>query len=257
MRYNVFLWLSACMIGWQPASGGQTYAVVIGIADYQALTYATGDLRYADRDARQMVAFLRSKAGGSVSPSHVALLTNRQATRMAIDRALQLFQRAGSADRVVLYFSGHGVPDGFVPYDVRPGRPDQMLTYARIKAAFRASKAKTKLCIADACLSGGLTKPQLRRTTIPKQSTDGSSVAMMLASRSSQSAVEVGSLAGGVFTYFMLKGLSGQADLDRNGIVSIRELHQYVSPRVKRQTNGKQTPIFYGRFPDNLTLTYL
>jgi len=257
MPYNAFLWLSALLIGWQPANGGQTYAVVIGIADYQALTYATGDLRYADRDARQIVAFLRSKAGGSISSSHMVLLTNRQATRSAIDQALQLFRRAGPTDRVVLYFSGHGVPDGFVPYDVRPGRPDLMLTYAQIKASFRASKAKTKLCIADACLSGGLTKPQLKRTMIPKQATDSSSVAMMLASRSSQSAVETGSLAGGVFTYFMLKGLGGQADLDRNGIVSIRELHQYVSAKVKQRTNGKQTPIFYGRFPDNLSLTYL
>ncbi len=257
MWHNVFLWLSALLIGWLPAYGGQTYAVVIGIADYRALTYATGDLRYADRDARQMVAFLRSKAGGSLSLSHIILLTNQQATRTAIGQALQLFRRADSTDRVVLYFSGHGVPDGFVPYDVRPGRPDQMLTYSQIKAAFRSSKAKTKLCIADACLSGGLTRPQFNRITIPKQATDYSSVAMMLASRSSQSAVEAGSLAGGVFTYFMLQGLTGRADLDRNGIVSIRELHQYVSPKVKQRTNGKQTPIFYGRFPDDLALTYL
>ncbi len=253
----MFIWLGLLLIGWLPVYGGQTYAVVIGIADYQALTYATGDLRYADRDARQMVSFLRSKAGGSVLSSHLILLTNRQATRKAIDQSLHLFRQAGSDDRVVLYFSGHGVPNGFVPHDVRPGRPDQMLTYTRIKAAFRASKAKTKLCIADACLSGGLTKPQLQRTTIPEQSADGSSVAMMLASRSSQSAIEMKSLTGGAFTYFMLKGLGGQADLDRNGIVSIRELHKYVSPRVKQQTKGQQTPVFYGRFPDNLALTYL
>ena len=261
MWRNLLIGLGALLLG-RPAYGGQTYAVVIGIADYQALTYATGDLRYADRDARQMVAFLQSKAGGNVPASHITLLTNQQATQTAINQALHLFRRAGATDRIILYFSGHGVPDGFVPYDVRPGqdrpgRPDQMLTYAQIKTAFRASKANTKLCIADACLSGGLTKPQLNRTTIPKQAADGSRVAMMLASRSSQSAVEMRSLAGGAFTHFMLSGLRGQADLDHNGIVSIRELHQYISPRVKQRTNGKQTPIFYGRFPDNLALAYL
>ena len=257
MPINLLVWLGVLFGGCEPSTVGQTYAVVIGIADYQALTYATGDLRYADRDARQMVAFLRSKTGGTIPASNLILLTNRQATQVAINKALQLFRQADSADRVVLYFSGHGVPDGFVPYDVRPGRLDHVLTYAQIKAAFRASKAITKLCIADACLSGGLTKPQLNRTTIPKQAADGSSVAMMLASRSSQSAVEVGTLAGGAFTHFMLRGLAGRADADRNGIVTIRELHRYVSPQVKRQTKGRQTPIFYGRFPDNLALTYL
>lgn len=257
MLSNLLLWLGILLGGWYPAASGQTYAVVIGISDYQALTYATGDLRYADRDARQIAAFLRSKVGGNVPASNLILLTNRQATQTAIARALLSFRQAGSADRVILYFSGHGSATGFVPYDVRPGKTDEILTYSKIKAAFRGSKAATKLCIADACLSGGLAKPQLKRTTFPKLATDGSRVAMMLASRSSQQAVETGALAGGAFTHFMISGLSGRADADRNGIVTIQELHRYVNPRVKKQTKGRQTPIFYGRFPDDLALAYL
>ena len=244
-----------------PASTGQTYAVVVGISDYQALSYAAGDLRFADRDAQQVVAFLKSKAGGNVPDSHIRLLTNREASRQKIKQALTLFQQAGTADRVIFYFSGHGSPDSFVPYDTQPGSVQTLLTHKDIKAAFYASKAITKLCIADACLSGSMTKNQndQRRAvqTAARNLGGTSNVAMILASRSTQSAVEAGKLAGGAFTHFLLRGLTGQGDLDGNQIVTIQELHQYVSPRVKLVTRGRQTPVFYGRFSDNLPLAYL
>ncbi|QMW00207.1 caspase family protein [Spirosoma foliorum] len=246
------------LLGFQsPMARGQTYAVVVGIADYQALSYSTGDLRFADRDARQVVDFLQSKSGGNVLASHIRLLTNRQATQATIEQAMTLFQQAGANDRVILYFSGHGLPDSFVPYDARPGDQRKLLTYAAIKAAFRASKALTKLCIADACLSGGITRQQTNRSELAKTGRDGSNVAMLLASRSTQNAVEDRRLAGGAFTYFLLKGLTGQGDLNGDGIVTIRELHKYVAPLVRKRTKGKQTPVFYGRFSDSLPLAYL
>ncbi len=241
----------------EPMTTGQTYAVVIGISDYQALSYATGDLRFADRDARQVAAFLRSKPGGNVPASHIRLLTNGQATQAKIKQALTLFQQAGTNDRVILYFSGHGMPDSFVPYDARPGDKNKLLTYRAIKAAFHDVKAVTKLCIADACLSGGITRQQTSRSTIAGPVSDGSNVAMLLASRSTQNAVEDGRLAGGAFTYFLLRGLTGSGDLDGNRIVTIRELHQYIAPQIKKRTQGRQTPVFYGRFADTLPLAYL
>lgn len=235
---------------------GQTYAVVIGVADYQALTYRTGDLRFADHDARQVATFLRSKSGGTVPEANIRLLTNSQATLTAINQALTLFRRAGHDDRLILYFSGHGLPTGFVPYDTKPGNLNRILTYTLIKAAFHDAKAATKLCIADACLSGGITR-QKATPSAAKRGAAGTSVAMILASRSTQNAVEDRRLAAGAFTYYLLKGLGGQGDLNGDGIVTIRELYQYVSPELRKRTRGKQTPIFYGRFSDNLPLAYL
>ena len=258
----VTLWLVS-LVFWfryEPAETGQTYAVVVGISDYQALSYATGDLRFADRDARQVVQFLKSKSGGRVAAAHIRLLTNQQATSATIQQALTLFRQASPGDRVILYFSGHGLPDSFVPYDVVPGSTGKLLTHRAIKAAFRDSKAITKLCIADACLSGSMTHPSKQRNaaqTIAKDAEKGSNVALLLASRSTQNAVESGRLAGGAFTYFLLKGLNGRADFDHDKIVTIRELHRYVSPRVRQTTRGRQAPVFYGRFSDDLALSYL
>lgn len=239
----------------------RTYAVVVGISDYRTLSSRNGDLRFADRDARQVASFLRSKAGGSILTSRLRLLTNQQATLSNVRQALTLFEQAKAGDRIILYFSGHGSSDSFVPYDVQPGDERNFLTHRDVKAAFHLSGASTKLCIADACLSGSMTQREdsqrnLAKTLVNPVS-DSSNVAMLLASRSMQNAIEAGRLAGGVFTYYLLKGLTGEADRDANRIVTIRELHQYVATKVRRATGGRQTPVFYGRFSDNLALAYL
>ncbi|GAB3261173.1 hypothetical protein GCM10027347_26040 [Larkinella harenae] len=251
---SVWLWIGSEA----PTPGGRTFAVVVGIADYQALSQNNGDLRFADKDARQIAQFLESQSAGRAETPRIRLLTNQQATLANIHQALAVFREARPGDRVILYFSGHGSAGCFLPYDAQSG--DKLLTYGDIKAAFHASKAETKLCIADACLSGGMTQPQKQREMAQSITTgthNGKNVAMLLASRSTQSAVEAGLLQGGVFTYFLLKGLAGQADLNGDKIVTIRELHRYISPEVRQKSRGRQTPIFYGRFSDNLALSYL
>lgn len=241
-------------------TSGQTYAVVVGISDYRALSYDTGDLRYADQDARQVVRFLQSQSGGHVSATHIRLLTNQQATWSNVQRALTLFRQASTGDRVILYFSGHGTSDSFVPYDVVPGSSQKLLTHHAIKAAFHESRATTKLCIADACLSGSMTQPTQPRSLaqrIARNVGAETNVAMLLASRSTEYARETSRLRGGAFTHFLLKGLTGQADLNGDKVVTIRELHQYVAPQVRQTTRGRQAPVFYGRFPDDLALANL
>lgn len=237
----------------------QTYAVVVGISDYKALSGRTGDLRFADRDARQMALFLRSKIGGRVPADHIQILTNQRATRSGIQRALASFGRAKLGDRVLFYFSGHGLADSFAPYDVQPGNLPTMLTHHDIKTAFRRSSASTKLCIADACLSGSMTRmSQPKRAPASASSVVGDgNVAMLLASRATQYAVESRRLTGGAFTHYLLLGLNGRADRNANRTVTIRELHQYVAAQVRRATHGQQTPVFYGRFSDDLALAYL
>lgn len=237
---------------------GKTYAVVVGIADYEQLSNRTGDLRFADRDARRFAAFLQSKAGGQVGAGQLRLLTNRQASQAAIRQALTIFQRATPTDRVIFYFSGHGLPDSFVPYDGSPGLTRSYLPHSAIKQAFFRSGANTKLCIADACLSGSMT----RQTTVsPTRAVindlpRSGNVAMLLASRSTESAVEAGRLAGGAFTHYLLAGLAGRADQNRDHLVTIRELHRYVSPRVRSLTRGRQAPVFFGHFSDQLVVSH-
>jgi uncharacterized caspase-like protein len=70
----------------QSISSGQTYAVVIGISDYQDKDIP--DLRFADKDAEAFANFLRSPAGGALDGDHLQVLTNTQATAGRIAEAL-------------------------------------------------------------------------------------------------------------------------------------------------------------------------
>lgn len=67
---------------------GETYAVVVGISNYQ--DEAIPDLQFADRDAAAFARFLQSPAGGSLDEDHLKLLTNEAATTAQFDAALAL-----------------------------------------------------------------------------------------------------------------------------------------------------------------------
>ncbi len=88
-------------------STGQTYAVVIGISDYQDKDIP--DLRFADKDAEAFANFLRSEAGGKLDKDHLKVLTNGAATAAQIAIALDwLVEVVREGEQVVIYFSGHG-----------------------------------------------------------------------------------------------------------------------------------------------------
>ncbi len=86
---------------------GKTYAVVVGISDYQ--DPGITDLRFADVDAKKFTEFLRSEAGGSVDIENIKLLINEDATMAKFAIALDwLWEVVGEEDQVYIYFSGHG-----------------------------------------------------------------------------------------------------------------------------------------------------
>ncbi|MPR32313.1 caspase family protein [Salmonirosea aquatica] len=256
LLYGVLCLFFGVPFGCRKAGAKTSYAVVVGISDYKISDYRTGDLRYADQDARRFGDFLKSAAGGSVPAQNIKLLTNREATKSAILQAMSLFGKATPQDRVVFYFSGHGMKGGFLPYDVSATDPTTILNYQEVKARFKPSVSLTKLCIADACLSGGMTARTAWKGPASKTSTS-SNVVLMLSSRSTQSSVESGARRGGIFTFYVLKGLRGEADSNRNRTVTIRELYDYVSPLMRRSTPNRQAPLFYGKFSDELPLSKL
>ncbi|GAB3932311.1 caspase family protein [Larkinella terrae] len=230
----------------------QTYAVVMGVADYVG---TVNDLRYADDDAWLVTRFLRSPKGGSVPAGNIVTLVNGQASHANIIRALQLFQRAQRNDRVIVFFSGHGADGTFFTAD------GMELLHSEVKTAFRRSAAKTKVVWADACHSGSIRRKASARTVSQqtyKQLNDPSlNVVVMASSRSSQNSGEYDKLRQGAFTYYLVKGAEGAADTDRNRIVTISEHFRYVNTWVRQMTNNQQIPIIYGKFSDTTPVTIL
>lgn len=233
-----------------------TYAVVVGVADYEIMDDRTGDLKYADSDATQFSNFLKSASGGKVPAQNIILLRNKAATEASILQSMQIFQKAGPNDRIIFYFSGHGLEKAFVPYDVKQNNAKSLLTHAEVKTAFKASKATTKLIIADACMSGSMKSKEVP-VSVEKvvKEFDKLNVAMILSSRSEQTSMEMMRIKGGLFTFYLLNGLNGKADKNQDKKVTIKELFTYMSPRVKKSASNGQAPVFAGKFSDDLVLS--
>ena len=238
-----------------------TYAIIIGVADYKNFTPGKGDLTFTVPDAIRFSDFLKSKRGGSVPASNIILLTDAQATKQAIlDKGKALFAKAGKNDRVIFYFSGHGGEGFFMPYDATNyGR--NLLFYDEVKSIFRTSKSNTKLLFADACHSGSM-KPDAKKDVElqkslekGKQAASNMNIAVMLSCKHDQVSWETSALRQGVFTYYLMEGLAGAANRDGNKFITIQELFYYVYHNVEEKTvkmGKKQTPVLFGKF--NLAL---
>jgi hypothetical protein len=54
-----------------------------------------------------------------------------------------------------------------------------------------------------------------------------------------------------------MKGMKGAADTNKDGIVSVIELFDYVDAEVRKATNEKQNPVLAGDFDDSLPVSVL
>ena len=65
---------------------------------------------------------------------------------------------------------------------------------------------------------------------------------MLSAASDSQISGAIKEKEHGLFTYYVLKGLSGDADTNKDKIVKLNELSDYVSKNVKEQAalNGRE-----------------
>lgn len=267
------------MPGQRSHSTAQKWAVVIGISNYKDTRIA--GLRYASDDARALYDLLVSPQAGGYAPSRVRLLLNSEATAQGIRNALfNWLKQALEEDMVTIYFAGHGSPESpdspnnlfLLPYDARY---DDITTSGfpmwDIETALkRFIKAKKVVVVADACHSGGVGQSFdiARRgdrglvvnpisSSIQNLSQVGDGIVVMSASDEKQFSQEGQKWGGGhgVFTYFLLKGLNGDADYNKDGHVTLGELIPYLSEKVRRETGNAQSPTVAGKFDPALSIS--
>ena len=240
-----------------------TYAVIVAVEDYKVMTSLDGDLNYTVDDAIKMTKFLMSKEGGSVPKENIYLLTNKKAKKAnIIYYTKQLFAKAREGDKVIFYFSGHGVKGAFVPYDVtKSGR--NMLYFSEVKNLFKVAKCKTKLLYADACFSGGLknsSSKKLKKILFKNsklKAIANQQIAVMLSSSKNETSIELPSFKQGLFTYAIIKGLKGIADKNKDNSITIEELFKYVyyyTVTTAKKRNHNQTPVLFGNFDLDLEI---
>jgi uncharacterized caspase-like protein len=236
------------------------YAVVVGIEQYrQKLPKAD----FAAHDAQVMNDYLIKTLG--LQEENVALLTDDHAARTDLEKYLEkwLPNRVEKGDTVFIYFSGHGAPNPktgeayMVPYDGDPAYIDTTgYPLKRLYEQLATLPAKEVVVMLDSCFSGaggrsviakGM-RPMGLSVETPVQA-KGKTV-VLAASSGDQVSSTYDPKGHGLFTYFLLKGLQGEADQNKDGAVDLQEAFDYLKPQVeriaRREYNNEQTPQLLG-----------
>ncbi|WP_281615719.1 caspase family protein [Flammeovirga sp. SubArs3] len=232
----------------------QKYAVVVGVANYEGSGY---DLNYCDDDAYRFSSFLKSDKGG-IKKENMAVLIDEAANKANIINTMhKIYSKASPNDMIVFFFSGHGGENNvFYPYDISRN----VLAFDEIKSVFKRYKVKNKIVYADACFAGNIGNNSSNRvntsvsTSFNQQDTN---ILIFMSSTGQEVSQEIASVRQGAFSYFLINGLEGKADRNKDNYVTVEELYPYVKANVLKATNNKQTPTIKGKSPRKLVLSSL
>jgi uncharacterized caspase-like protein len=145
---------------------------------------------------------------------------------------------------------------GFPMWDVETAAIKRFITAKRI------------IVIADACHNGGGQAFDVARRSVRgigvnpinsrlEQLTNArKGVAVISASGDRQTSQEGRQWGGGhgVFTYYLMEALKGEADYYQDDKVSLGELIPFLSEQVRRATTSAQSPTVSGKFDPTLTI---
>lgn len=219
------------------AVNAKVYLVSVGITDYPGNNM---DLTLPAKDA-QTITWLYSKN----TELQYCQLLDANATKAKIEAAMnQVYRRAGVNDIVVFFYSGHGYPGGFCAYDGN-------LNYKTIRKAMAKSKCKNKMIFADACFSGKIrTNGQSSQSQV--SAAKKANVMLFLSSRSNEMSIERRDMQNGFFTTYLQKGLRGGADVNKDRVITAKELFNFVHENVVKISHNQQHPVMWGKFSDNM-----
>lgn len=246
---------------------GDVYAVIIGIGDYR--DERIPDLRFTINDAQGLYDVLIDPNYRGLPKDYVKLLLNEQATHQNIKRALGtwLYRQAKKEDTVLIYYSGHGATeDGDTYWVTYNADIDDLFATAlnNNDIAYMLSRIKSKRVITflDSCYSAATVNrtDQTKNVAaeIPWKKFSGEGRVAISASNGKQLSLELVEYQHGVFTYYLLEGLRGQADKNLDGVVEVDEIWDYVKYQVTavaQEAGNPQTPVLDGRVTAGIPLT--
>jgi hypothetical protein len=255
------------------------YALIIGINEYTKgkQTESRGgrilnNLQGAEHDARAFQSLVVNRFG--VQPDQTTLLLNRQATRAAIERAMQdlIVMASAKPGQCVIFFAGHGsqvrntastepggMDETLVPADSRDGAPDIRDKEIRAWLNLLLDTGSSVTMVVDACHSGSVARSAFENTrsrslapavdaisddrfaTLPAPETRGALI--LSAAQDWQLAKESfdGTSDHGIFTRALLEAF---AVLDP--ATPVNQVFQSI--RARMQANGEtQEPVLGGR----------
>jgi WD40 repeat protein len=238
-------------------------AVIFGIEEYRSAPPAT----FANRDATIFYDYAKSVFG--IPERNIHLATNELATKGTFDK---VFGEDGWISRrvtpneteVFLFYSGHGAPatdksQYLIPQDADPNYAKTTgVALNQLYESLNKLKAKHVMIFIDACFSGAgrpiekEQKPMLLADARPIFVTVEGPLAygnmtVMTASTGAQISSGYPDQKHGLFTFYLLMGLHGEADLNSDKAVTVGELKNYLEKNIPDKAlelyDREQTPV--------------
>ena len=230
----------------------QSHALGIAIGVGAFRDVAMPARKFAAHDAEIVGGYFRRVLG--IPPQQVKVLIDNHGLK---DDFIDVFERwlpkqSMSQETAYVYFSGRALVDPetgavfLLPYDGSAAVSSRMFSLARLQRALSRTSLKQAIVILDLSLellpgasSGRTISPQW---TQQETQEDAHRLMMIVGNSAVQEAQAYQPGQHGLFTYFLLKGLRGAADLDKNGSVLIGELCAYVHGQVENITRTQSGP---------------
>ena len=210
------------------------YLLSIGISSYRDPQLSLR--KYAASDAELLTSYFQSLGG--LPASNVRLLQDWKALRPDIDEAL-LDWLPGHMHKdavVIVYFAGLSTvtPNGdvyLVPYDGNTTGVSRSYPLKDLESALGRLKAKQTVFIFDGAIMrlGGDSRS---KAVLPQWNPSGGSTVHVIATNGMGKVVEDDDHRHGLFTYYLLRALRGESDLNRDGEVTLGETISYLSQKV-------------------------
>ncbi len=248
--FSAFLIVAATFVGSSliPNSPAESYAVVVGASRFS--NRGIMELPEASFDAELFARHLSSERGGGVKAQNLVLLTGESATTSTLRQAIATAfrERASKQDSVVFYFSSYG-------QEAKDNRKNLTLFTYDFETAGSYTSAELlrvvkeninhigRVFIFIDASNAGLVSDQINDLLRETPEARGKIIAL-LSSKADQRAfnTRVLNIRRGAFTLGLISGLNGEADANRNGLVTLGEIFPFIQQTVKRVMENSKNP---------------
>ncbi|MBL4741282.1 MAG: caspase family protein [Sneathiella sp.] len=223
---------------------GKRHAILVAASDFPE-DDSLPNLRCPLQDVEALGEVLGADNHGGFD--HVYILKNEPHYEI-LKKVNRVIKAADREDMVVFFYSGHGKLDeaGRLYLATVNTSVDVLeatsVPVSQIKDYFDVSAANQLAIVLDCCYSGAIEK-SFTKGTVDEQlnlMSGGKGTYVLTASTGLQTAKENEGDDLSVFTKHLVNGiLSGDADTDHNGVITLNELYKYTFKEVQKDSHQK------------------